>query len=388
MRIFFDTEFTGLHQNTTLISIGCIDENGRTFYAESTDYDRSQVDDWIQKNVISNLTPEKAIIGNLELIKNKITEWLSKYDHCEMWSDCLSYDWMLFNQLFGHAFNIPENVGYIPFDICVRFKILNINPDISRENFIGIKNKKSKHNALFDALIIKKCYEKLDIIEFYNKFYVYCYYDQNNIPFYIGKGCNNRWYYHLYESQNIKKDGNYYNPHKSRKIKKIINEIGINAFITNNIKLLHTDLTEKKALKKEKELIKSIGRRDLKTGPLTNLTPGGEFCIGNYFKSEEHCQKISKTLMGHKRSFDSCLKQSGSVSGKNNPMYGKNHTNKTKQKISKRNSKPVTINGIYYKSITYAAEQLNVSGTTITRWNNSQKTAKKYVSIINKLVQS
>ena len=38
MRIFFDTEFTGLHQNTTLISIGCIDENGRTFYAESTDY--------------------------------------------------------------------------------------------------------------------------------------------------------------------------------------------------------------------------------------------------------------------------------------------------------------------------------------------------------------
>ena len=58
------------------------------------------------------------------------------------------------------------------------------------------------------------------------------------------------------------------------------------------------------------------------------------------------------------------------------------------KKISKRNSKPVTINGIYYKSITYAAEQLNVSGTTITRWNNSQKTAKKYVSIINKLVQS
>ena len=54
MRIFFDTEFTGLHQNTTLISIGCIDENGRTFYAESTDYDRSQVDDWIQKNVITN----------------------------------------------------------------------------------------------------------------------------------------------------------------------------------------------------------------------------------------------------------------------------------------------------------------------------------------------
>ena len=153
MRIFFDTEFTGLHQNTTLISIGCIDENGRTFYAESTDYDRSQVDDWIQKNVISNLTPEKAIIGNLELIKNKITEWLSKYDHCEMWSDCLSYDWMLFNQLFGHAFNIPENVGYIPFDICVRFKILNINCLVSISRFEVDSSSNRISTSLKSALI-------------------------------------------------------------------------------------------------------------------------------------------------------------------------------------------------------------------------------------------
>ncbi len=34
MNIYFDTEFTGLHKNTTLISIGMIAENGRTFYAE------------------------------------------------------------------------------------------------------------------------------------------------------------------------------------------------------------------------------------------------------------------------------------------------------------------------------------------------------------------
>ena len=43
-KIFFDTEFTGLHQNTTLISIGLIAETGQTFYAELTDYDRCQVD--------------------------------------------------------------------------------------------------------------------------------------------------------------------------------------------------------------------------------------------------------------------------------------------------------------------------------------------------------
>ena len=55
MKIFLDTEFTGLHKNTSLISLGMVDERGRTFYAEFTDYDESQCDDWIQKNVINNL---------------------------------------------------------------------------------------------------------------------------------------------------------------------------------------------------------------------------------------------------------------------------------------------------------------------------------------------
>lgn len=78
-----------------------------------------------------------------------------------MWSDCLSYDWVLFNELFGGAFNIPKNVYYIPFDICTMFELAGIDPDISREDFCGIKDKSKKHNALFDVKIIKACYEKL-----------------------------------------------------------------------------------------------------------------------------------------------------------------------------------------------------------------------------------
>lgn len=55
MKIFFDTEFTGLHKDTTLISIGMVSEDGRTFYAELNDYDDSQINDWVRDNVISNL---------------------------------------------------------------------------------------------------------------------------------------------------------------------------------------------------------------------------------------------------------------------------------------------------------------------------------------------
>ena len=54
-KIFFDTEFTGLHQETTLISFGAISECGKTFYAEFTDFDYSQIDRWLKLNVIDNL---------------------------------------------------------------------------------------------------------------------------------------------------------------------------------------------------------------------------------------------------------------------------------------------------------------------------------------------
>ena len=35
---FFDTEFTGLRKDTTLISIGIVSDTGDRFYAELTDY--------------------------------------------------------------------------------------------------------------------------------------------------------------------------------------------------------------------------------------------------------------------------------------------------------------------------------------------------------------
>lgn len=170
MKVFFDTEFTGLHQDTTLISIGLVSEDGRAFYAEFDDYDKSQVDDWIQENVIDNLlfagkTKFKLadkfweLRGAKHQVKKYLEEWLNQFDSVEMWSDCLAYDWVLFNDIFGHAFNIPKNVYYIPFDICTLMKIKGVDPDINREEYSGLSG--DKHNALHDAGVIKACYEKL-----------------------------------------------------------------------------------------------------------------------------------------------------------------------------------------------------------------------------------
>ena len=156
-----------------------IADNGQTFYCESTDYDKSQCDEWINENVIKNLlfkeegyneadedvTNVGFSYAGLGHIKGKLLSWLNQFEHVEMWSDCLSYDWVLFCQIFGHAFNIPKNVYYIPFDICTLMKVKGVDPDINREKYAyGTfiqEMKDKKHNALWDAKVIKACYDKL-----------------------------------------------------------------------------------------------------------------------------------------------------------------------------------------------------------------------------------
>ena len=177
MRIFFDTEFTGLRQDTTLISIGLVSEDKREFYAELTDYNREQVTPWIEENVLSRLVAsgkepgqlriegplsDRFVLADRETVGGQLREWLGQFDSVEMWSDCLAYDWVLFCQLFGGAMMIPKNVYYIPFDLCTLLKMKGIDPDIDRAKFAYGDNVSAppKHNALNDAILISDCYEK------------------------------------------------------------------------------------------------------------------------------------------------------------------------------------------------------------------------------------
>lgn len=196
MNLFFDFEFTGLHAGTTPISLGIVAENFGFFYAEFTDYDKTQIErekdggEFIKTNVLDNLVLEKQnlkendfyeyykgndlfamkVRGNKSFIAEKLKKWLFSFNtQLEMWGDCLHYDWVLFLDLFGTAFDLPECVYYIPFDICTLFKVKNIDPDINREEFVEeyIKTYKeavnfsNKHNSLHDADIIMYCYNKL-----------------------------------------------------------------------------------------------------------------------------------------------------------------------------------------------------------------------------------
>lgn len=190
MNIYFDTEFTGLHKNTTLISIGLVDEDGKSFYAIFNDYDRKQCDKWIQDNVIKhlNLVPKEeldengnflyrctggeywVVQGNKEHIKKYLTEWLEQYDKIQLISDVCHYDMVLFIDIFGGAFDIPENVSPVCHDICQdiadKFMLSDIEAfNYSREELLTyyhIDVKGEKHNSLYDALVIKELYKAMN----------------------------------------------------------------------------------------------------------------------------------------------------------------------------------------------------------------------------------
>lgn len=179
MNVFFDTEFTGLHKDTTLISIGCVTEDGRTFYAELTDYDKEQLNPWLEENVIANLKFDGHKfshideMGNMQICGPKdavgacLGLWLSRLKDVQLISDVCHYDMVLLIDLFGSAFDIPGCVSPschdINQDIARYYEVTEkFAFDVSREGVLedkGCAIEGDKHNALYDAQVIKQLYE-------------------------------------------------------------------------------------------------------------------------------------------------------------------------------------------------------------------------------------
>ena len=54
-------------------------------------------------------------------------------------------------------------MNYIPYDISTLIKEKSINPDIDRAVLAGFEwGEERKHNALYDAQILRACYKRLN----------------------------------------------------------------------------------------------------------------------------------------------------------------------------------------------------------------------------------
>lgn len=191
MNIYFDTEFTGLRKDTSLVSIGMIDENDRSIYIECDDFDRTYDDPWFKENVYKHLLLSQyetysfnkryydmkketdVYICNHIYAKKKLTEWLLEYKDVQLVSDVCHYDMVLFIDIFGTAFNIPHMISPvchdINYDISSFYSVTEKRAfEYSREAIVkelygkDYYIKGMKHNSLYDAKVIKAIYEGIN----------------------------------------------------------------------------------------------------------------------------------------------------------------------------------------------------------------------------------
>jgi hypothetical protein len=160
MKIFFDTRYTGPHKNATLISIGLVDEVGRSFYGEFSDYYEEMCDPWTDIHIIKYLkfrnfaemtfldrsTDNWEAYGPIEYIKTALRAWLLDYSSVDLVSDKCYYNMILFIDIFGYSWDIPASIG-VP--ICH-----DINQDIAR--YFGCSEREINS------------FSRTDIIEAYN----------------------------------------------------------------------------------------------------------------------------------------------------------------------------------------------------------------------------
>lgn len=183
--LFYDSEFTGLTQHATLISLALVADDRQHFYAEFTDYNLDQVDDFIASEVIANTLwlnrPDAAALadkieqsdgavrclGDTSWVLEHLRHWLDQWDSVQIWADHVAYDWVLFCQLFGGALSLPSNIHYIPLDLCTFLHSHHYDPDCNRADFgadympATLPATGAIHNALYDAQLSRACYRRV-----------------------------------------------------------------------------------------------------------------------------------------------------------------------------------------------------------------------------------
>lgn len=153
MKFFFDTEFLEDGKTIELISIGIVAEDGREYYAVSSEFDRLAV--WSNPWLFVHVTPH---LNSMDLwkprkqIASEIIDFVGEWP--EFWADYASYDWVALCQLYGCMIDLPPHWPMYCRDIQQALDAFNPRPDFPITNPIP-------HHALYDARECRDWYKYL-----------------------------------------------------------------------------------------------------------------------------------------------------------------------------------------------------------------------------------
>jgi hypothetical protein len=225
-----------------------------------------------------------------------------------------------------------------------------------------------------------------------NNFYTYelCSSETPWLPFYIGKGKDDRMYVH--EGKALK--NTLGNKHLQRKILKILKEGN-----TIYYHKFNDNVSEEDALACEIVAIATFKNAGVKLCNITDGGEGGDWFTNNPrkeeirknmsksgkgrispFKNKHHTEETkNKQRIAYKNrlpiSEETKKKISKATKGKNNPMYNKHHTKETRQKISKSLRGKILNRNAWNKGLTKETDlRVKCCSESISKsWKNREK---------------
>lgn len=145
-----------------------------------------------------------------------------------------------------------------------------------------------------------------------------------------------------------------------------------------SIQVVYTNLNKEEAIEAEQFFIQIIGRRDLVTGPLVNLTAGGDGALGKITSEETKSKMRKRKSITHRDNIASAnrlklVNQKGTLKSPAHKeklslsLVGIVRNEDTRNKMSKAKSKKIidTTTNIVYDSIKIASETLGINYNTL-----------------------
>lgn len=111
-RYFYDCEFIEDGSTIELISIGVVAQDGREFYAVSTDFDPNRAGEWVRRNVVSKLpAPADRAWRSRIRIRDDLQAFLTAPRlPIELWAWYAAYDHVVLAQLWGAMPALPAEI--------------------------------------------------------------------------------------------------------------------------------------------------------------------------------------------------------------------------------------------------------------------------------------
>ncbi len=111
-RYFYDCEFIEDGRTIELVSIGVIAQDGREFYAVSTEFDPARASAWVRGHVLAKLPPPAdPAWRSRTAIRDDLHAFLTAPGlPVELWAWFAAYDHVVFAQLWGAMPDLPRDL--------------------------------------------------------------------------------------------------------------------------------------------------------------------------------------------------------------------------------------------------------------------------------------